>query len=301
MKKITVFTPTFNRAYCLPQCYNSLIKQTNQDFLWLIIDDGSTDGTKELVENWINEEKISIQYHYQENQGMHGAHNSAYSLISTDLNVCIDSDDFMPDNAIERILTLWEKHGSERYAGIIGLDIDRQGNIIGTPFPENLKECKYYQLKSKYNVVGDKKFVYRTEVIKKYPDYPIFEGERFVPLGYKYMLIDQDYWLLCFNEVFCDVEYMEDGSSLNIFNQYKKHPRGFAHERKQRMKYSYTLKEKFKNAIHYVSSSIMVNNWKFISDSPKKVLTIIAIPFGIVLYFYIMKTTKKGVMKKNKE
>ncbi|PIA77536.1 glycosyltransferase [Gaetbulibacter sp. 4G1] len=301
MKKITVFTPTYNRAYCLPQCYNSLIKQTSKDFLWLIIDDGSTDNTRELVENWISDGRISIQYHYQENQGMHGAHNSAYSLINTDLNVCIDSDDFMPDNAIERILTLWQKHGSKRYAGIIGLDIDRQGNIIGTPFPKNLKECKYYQLKSKYNVVGDKKFVYRTEVIKKYPEYPIFKGERFVPLGYKYMLIDQDYWLLSFNEVFCNVEYMEDGSSLNIFNQYKRHPRGFAHERKQRMKYSYTFKERFKNAIHYVSSSIMINNWMFISDSPKKVLTIIAIPFGVILYFYIMKTTRKGVMKKNKE
>ena len=292
MKKVTVFTPTYNRSYCIGECYKSLCQQTNKNFIWLIIDDGSTDDTKALVTNWMSQNKIDITYHYQNNQGMHGAHNAAYRLIETELNVCVDSDDFMPVDAIQKILYLWDKYGGEKYAGIIGLDIDRKGNILGTPFPKNLKECKYYQLKSKYGVVGDKKFVYRTEVIKKYPEYPIFKEERFVPLGYKYMLIDQDYWLLCFNEVFCNVEYMEDGSSLNIFRQYKKHPKGFAHERKERMKYSYTLKERFKNAIHYISCSIMTKNWRFISQSPKKLMTFIAIPFGIVLYMYIMNTTK---------
>ncbi|MEL0650341.1 glycosyltransferase family 2 protein [Algibacter sp. TI.3.09] len=298
MIQITIFTPTFNRAYCLEACYHSLVRQTNQNFTWLIIDDGSSDNTKDLVNLWIKENKINIQYTYQKNQGMHGAHNTAYRLIDTELNVCIDSDDFMPDNAIENILNLWNKYGNDRYAGMIGLDIDRKGDVIGTSFPDNLKECKYYQLKSKYNVVGDKKFVYRTEIIKKYPEYPIFKGERFVPLGYKYMLIDQDYYMLCFNEVFCDVEYMVDGSSLNIFNQYKKHPKGFAHERKERMVYSYTFSERLRNAIHYVSCSIMTKNWRFLYESPKKILTFFAIPFGIVLYFYVMSTTKNGVMNK---
>ena len=299
MKKITIFTPTYNRAYCLGNCYESLTRQNNGAFIWLIIDDGSSDDTKALVDSWIAEHKIDIIYHYQKNQGMHGAHNAAYRLIQTELNVCVDSDDFMPDDAVEKILNLWDKYGGEKYAGIIGLDIDRKNNIIGTHFPDKLKECKYYQLKSKYNVVGDKKFIYRTDVIKKYPEYPIFKEERFVPLGYKYMLIDQDYSLLCFNEVFCNVEYMEDGSSLNIFKQYKKHPKGFTHERKERMKFSYTFKERFKNAIHYISCSIMTKNWKFLSESPKKIMTIFALPFGIVLYLYIMNTTKKGVMKKD--
>ena len=90
MKRITVFTPTFNRAYCLAQCYDSLLRQTNKDFTWLIIDDGSSDNTKELVKTWINKGQFDIQYHYQDNQGMHGAHNAAYRLIKTELNVCID-------------------------------------------------------------------------------------------------------------------------------------------------------------------------------------------------------------------
>ena len=90
MITLTVFTPAYNRAYTLHKCYESLLKQTCKDFMWLIIDDGSTDNTKELVEGWIKENKINIKYIYQENQGMHGAHNTAYENIDTELNMCID-------------------------------------------------------------------------------------------------------------------------------------------------------------------------------------------------------------------
>lgn len=99
---LTVFTPTFNRANLLHKCYNSLVRQTSKDFVWLIIDDGSSDNTRELIESWQKEENgFEIQYYYQQNQGMHGAYNTAYGLIDTELNVCIDSDDYMPDHAVE--------------------------------------------------------------------------------------------------------------------------------------------------------------------------------------------------------
>ena len=95
MATLTVFTPSYNRAYTLNKCYESLKRQTSQDFIWLIIDDGSSDNTKELVDKWIKEDKINIKYIYQKNQGMHGAHNTAYENIDTELNVCIDSDDYI--------------------------------------------------------------------------------------------------------------------------------------------------------------------------------------------------------------
>ena len=85
-KSLTVFTPTFNRAYCLGQLYTSLVNQTNHDFVWMIIDDGSSDTTKELVQSWIDEQKIEINYLYKENGGMHSAHNVAYQNITTWLN-----------------------------------------------------------------------------------------------------------------------------------------------------------------------------------------------------------------------
>lgn len=295
--RITVFTPTFNRAYCLSQLYHSLLSQTCKDFIWLVIDDGSEDNTKDLIEDWMSENKIVIKYIFKENQGMHTGHNVALNHIETELNMCIDSDDFLPDNAIEKILDFWDKNYKESWAGIIGLDAFKDGKIVGTAFPKNLNECKYSLLKSKYKVIGDKKFIYKTDIIKKYPEYPIFKGEKFVPLGYKYLLIDRDYDLGVLNEVLCIVEYMSDGSSKNIIKQYLKNPKGFAHERKIRMQYAPSIKEKFSNSIHYVSCSILLRNTNFLIESPNKILTLLAVPFGVLLNFYIRYTNKSGIIK----
>ncbi|UMB55461.1 glycosyltransferase family 2 protein [Lutibacter sp. A64] len=293
MKLVTVFTPTYNRAFCLGQLYESLLKQTATNFCWLIIDDGSTDTTKELVATWIAEHKIEINYVFQENQGMHGAHNTAYSLITTELNVCVDSDDYMPNNAIELILNTWEsvKH-KNTIAGIVGLDCDTKNNSIGTKFPESVKETTLYDLYHKHGVLGDKKLVYKTEIVKKYPKYPIFSGENFVPLGYLYQLIDQDYKLITLNEVLCIVDYRQDGSSATIIKQYRLNPKGFAFSRKSRMLLATSFKDKFKNAIHYVSSSLFIKNKNFLKESPKKGSTVLAIPFGILLYYYIKFKTR---------
>ena len=288
-KTLTIFTPAYNRAYTLHLGYEALLRQTCQDFEWLIIDDGSTDNTRELVAGWIKENKIPIRYHYQENQGMHGAHNAAYRLITTELNTCIDSDDYMPDDAVEKIVTFWKKHGSNQVAGIIGLDADFQGNIIGTTFTEEQTTLGgFYAQGGK----GDKKMVYRTEIINQYPEYPLFKGEKYVSLGYKYELIDQDYPLLTLNEVLVKVEYRPDGSSMNMFRQYIKNPQGFAFIRKSSMQLAPTAKRRFMEAIHYVSSSLILKNKCFIQESPKKLLTLCAIPFGIALYLFIRFKTR---------
>ncbi|MDY0090046.1 MAG: glycosyltransferase family A protein [Flavobacteriaceae bacterium] len=288
MKTITIFTPTYNRAYCLDQLYQSLVRQTNQDFEWLVIDDGSFDNTEELVQKWIAENKIAIRYIYKENGGMHTGHNVAYRLIETELNVCVDSDDYMPDDAVEIILDFWKKNKDERCAGILGLDIYRDGRIVSNRmFPENIKSGKYYQLKGKYGISGDIKFVYRTSIINKYPEYPVFKNESFTPLGYKYLLVDQDYDMLFLNKPLCIVEYLPDGSTKNIIKQYFKNPNGFIHERKIRMLYSYTFKERFKNAMHYVFSCMIIREKQIIKKSTNKALTILAYPFGILLYKYL--------------
>lgn len=288
-KTLTIFTPAYNRAYTLHLGYEALLRQTCQDFEWLIIDDGSTDNTRELVAGWIKENKIPIRYHYQENQGMHGAHNTAYRLITTELNTCIDSDDYMPDDAVEKIVTFWKKQGSNEVAGIIGLDADFQGNIIGTTFTEKQTTLgNFYAQGGK----GDKKMIYRTEITNKYPEYPLFKGENYVSLGYKYELIDQDYPLLTLNEVLVKVEYRPDGSSMNMFRQYIKNPQGFAFIRKSSMQLAPTAKRRFMEAIHYVSSSLILKNKRFLQESPKKFLTLCAIPFGIALYLFIRFKTR---------
>lgn len=295
MKTITVFTPTFNRAFCLGQVYDSLISQTVSDFAWLIIDDGSTDDTKTLVGSWIAENKIDIQYIYQQNQGMHGAHNTAYANITTELNVCIDSDDFMPNDAIEKILDKWDRDKDNRFAGIIGLDAYKDsGKIIGTGIPENVAASTLSDLYNKHHVKGDKKLVLRTEVVKQFPAYPIYPSERLVPLGILYLMIDQKYTFLCANDIYCIVEYLAEGSSNNILRQYRKSPKGFGYARQVRMKLSGSLSEKFKSATHLVSSAIFAKSLKLILDSPNFLLTFLAIPFGILLNAYIRFKTRKS-------
>lgn len=294
---LTIFTPTYNRGYTLHKCYESLVRQTNKDFTWLIIDDGSTDNTKELVDRWINEKKINISYHYQENQGMHGAHNAAYELIETELNVCIDSDDHMPENAVDRILIFWKKYGSEDYAGIIGLDSKQNGEIIGSKMPEDIVSSTITDLYGKYRVQGDKKLVYRTDVIQKTPPYPIFPGEKYCPLSYKYILIDQLSPLLILNEILCHVEYLDDGSSKNIIKQYNKNPKGFHFFRKVAIQYAPNFKQRFRESIHYVSSSLMIKNYKFLFDSPRIGITLCSIPFGILLFLYLKNTSRNTVFK----
>lgn len=293
MKTLTVFTPAYNRAHTLGRTYESLLRQTCKDFEWLVIDDGSTDNTKELVKGWIADDKIPIRYIRQDNQGMHGAHNTAYRNITTELNTCIDSDDWMPDDAVEKIVTFWRKHDSSKYAGIIGLDQTEDSKIIGTRIPESLRETT---LQGFYATggSGDKKLVYRTDVINKYPEYPLFEGERYVGLAYKYMLIDQDYKLLTLNEPLVTVEYQLDGSSYNMYRQYWRNPKGFSFFRKAEMVCAPTLKRRFVSCIHYVASSIIAKNKRFLWESPRKLLTALATPLGLLWYLRIRAKVMSG-------
>lgn len=288
-KMLTVFTPAYNRAYTLHKCYESLLRQTSKEFVWVIIDDGSTDNTKDLVKGWIKENKIEIRYYYQKNQGMHGAHNKAYEVIDTELNVCIDSDDYMTDDAVEVITNYWKKNRSDKLAGFGALNLFETKEIIGTKFPDNLKSSGYFELYKVHKIKGDKKFIYRTDLIKKNP-YPIFSGEKYVGLDYKYMKLDDGYKLGLMNKPVCIVEYLPDGSSLNMFKQYKNNPKGFSFYRIENMKNPRGSKVyKFKESVHYVASSILSKNKNFIKETPEKLFCILALPFGFIFYRYILK------------
>lgn len=280
---LTVFTPAYNRAHTLPRTYQSLLEQDCKEFIWLIVDDGSTDQTAELVQSWQEKDNgFEIRYIYKENGGMHTAHNTAYENIETELNVCIDSDDCLAEGAVRKILETWKKVNRKGYAGLIGLDADFEGNLIGCGFQEGLQETTltgYYAAGG----MGDKKLVYRTDIIKQYPPYPVFEGEKYVALAYKYRLIDQEYKLAVLDEILCNVEYQEDGSSGTMWKQYLKNPKGFAFWRKICMQYDLSGRRAFIDAAHYVSSSMISHNWHFISESPRRGLTVLAIPVGVTL------------------
>lgn len=290
-RTLTVFTPTYDRAHLLPRLYESLCVQTDKDFEWLVIDDGSRDGTEDLVRAWMAEGRIPIRYEWQANQGMHGAHNTAYRLVETELNMCIDSDDAMPPNAVATILELWRCMDRTRLAGIIGLDATFDGKLIGTRFESEETTITDFYAKGGR---GDKKLVYRTDVIRRYPEYPIFEGEKYVGLWWKYMLVDRDFRLRTTNQVLAWVEYQASGSSMNMWRQYRANPRGFAFLRRESMKHSARGSRRFVEAIHYVSSCIFSRDQRWLADSPSKSLTLLASPFGLALWALTMFKTRRG-------
>ncbi len=293
MPILTVFTPAYNRAHTLLRTYASMQKQDCKDFVWLIVDDGSSDNTAELVKEWQQQNNgFEIRYIYKDNGGMHTAHNVAYENIDTELNVCIDSDDTLAEGAVRKIIKKWEAVKEQGYAGIVGLDADMNtGKIIGTDFGTNISDTTLTGFYSRGGR-GDKKLVYRTEIIKQYPPYPVFDGEKYVALAYKYRLIDQKYKLAVLNDVLCNVEYQQDGSSMNMYRQYVRNPKGFAFWRKICMQYPESKKRMILDCVHYCSSSQLAHNCKFIKESPKPLLTMLCVPAGWLLTLYIRRKVK---------
>ena len=300
-KTLTIFTPAYNRAHTIGRTYESLCRQTCKDFEWLVIDDGSSDNTRELVEGWMKDNKIPIRYIYQENQGMHGAHNTAYKNIHTELNTCIDSDDWMPDDAVEIIVNTWKKEGNSSLSGLVGLDIVEDGSVIGTKFPEEqktIKVGKFYEEGGK----GDKKLVYRTDIINSTPEYPIFEGERYFGLAYKYLLVEEKYEMLVVNHPLVVVDYQQDGSSYSMYRQYWNNPNGWMFYRKFEMDHTSSFLRKIKLSIHYVSSCIRANRVRDILDNSQPFLTLMLSPVGVAFYYFTKcKVTGNQKMEFNKK
>ncbi len=295
MATLTIFTPAYNRADLLPRCYDGMKRQTNKNFIWMIIDDGSTDNTKALVNEWIeNETEFVIEYYYKHNGGLHTAYNEAIAHITTDLCVCIDSDDFMPDDAVEKILSFWEENGSSEVAGIVGLDYDLDGNVIGDPLPDQKTVNLIDLLIGKYNIInGDRTNVVRTELYKQVAPMKVFEGEKNFNPHYMHLLISKKYDFLVMNENLRFVEYQAGGMSNNMFRQYRNSPNSFIETRKLYLSFENTgLKFKFKHCIHYVSSCILARRKNILKNSPSKLLTFIAIPFGVLLYLVILLKTR---------
>lgn len=284
---LTVFTPAYNRADLLTRCYESMCKQTNKNFLWMIVDDGSTDNTREISESWVqNTKDFQVIYIYKENGGLHTAYNTAIANIDTELCVCIDSDDFMPDNAVGLILDFWKKNGSDQYAGIVGLDFNMDGNVIGDMLPD-IKSVNLIGLfTGKYNIVnGDRTNVVRTELYKKYAPMKVFKGEKNFNPHYMHLQISEEYDFLVLNENLRFVDYQETGMSNSMLKQYRSSPNSFAEIRKLYLSFKDTsFKFKIKHSIHLASSCILAKKtMSSVKDNPYKLLSVIALPFGFAL------------------
>lgn len=291
MIRLTVFTPTYNRKDLLTRCYESMKRQTNKDFIWMIIDDGSEDDTKALVESWQKKSTdLEILYYYKENGGLHTAYNEAISHITTELAVCIDSDDFMPDDAVDKILEFWKRNGSDEYAGIVALDCYLDGTVIGDRLPNQKSINLIDLLTGKYPIHnGDRTNVVRTELYKKYAPMKVFAGEKNFNPHYMHLQISKEFDFLVMNENLRFVEYQPNGMSNSMLKQYYNSPNSFIEIRKLYLSFSNTsFKFKIRHSIHLVSSCILAGDFgRAIKESPCRGITVLASPFGIALAFYI--------------
>lgn len=296
MKPITVFTPAYNRADLLPRCYESMKKQTNQNFIWMVIDDGSTDHTASLIQEYMNaSHEFEIEYYFKENGGLHTAYNKAIAHIKTPLCVCIDSDDWMPEDAIEKILYFWDEHGSDQYAGIVGLDCFENGEIIGDKFP-NQKSINLIDLMTgRYKIKnGDRTNVVRTELYKEVAPMKSFPGEKNFNPHYMHLQISLKYDFLVMNENLHFVEYQPGGMSDSMLKQYRNSPNSFAEFRRLQMQFpDVPIMFCIKTAIHYGTECMLAKRDIFRGLSLKYMcLCTITLPSILLLYLYILYKTK---------
>ncbi|WP_346706883.1 glycosyltransferase family A protein [Merdimonas faecis] len=294
-KTITVFTPAYNRADTLNRGYQALCRQTLKDFVWLIVDDGSTDNTKEVVAKWKQENNgFEIIYIYKKNGGLHTGYNVAIANADTELMMCVDSDDYLPDDAIERIVNFWRENGSDKYAGIVGLDYDLQGHVIGDPLPGQKSVNLIDLLIGKYPIYnGDRKNIVRTELYKAVSPMKSFPGEKNFNPHYMHLQISEKYDFLVLNENLCYVEYQPEGMSASILKQYRNSPRSFAEIRKLYLSFRQaSLKFKVRQYIHYWSSCMLAGSWCGLKNF-NPLLLIFSFPVGVLLSFYIRVKTSK--------
>jgi glycosyltransferase involved in cell wall biosynthesis len=292
-KLITVFTPAYNREDLIVHCYNSLLRQTDSRFKWLVVDDGSKDNTAALVQGWKDEGKIDITYVYKENGGLHTAYNTAIEHLDTELSICIDSDDWLPDEAIERILTVWEKNKAPDLAGLIGLDYTTDGKLIGSHLPDGERIYPLDLMTSKDNG-ADKKYVIVTDIYRQVAPMPVFPGEKNFNPHYLVLKLSKKYRFLAVDAPLCIVDYQQNGMSSGLFQQFLNSPNSFAEYRKAIMElpdvpFVYLCK----TVIHYVSSNILAGRSGYISQSPYSFLTFLLWPLGWLLSVYIRKNANK--------
>lgn len=281
-KAITVFTPTYNRSHLLPRLYDSLCAQDSKNFVWLIVDDGSTDNTKNIVKSWMLDDIICIDYYYQENGGKMRAHNRAVELCKTDLFVCVDSDDYLASaSVISDTLSFWCQNNCDidpQICGIISLK-----KIIGMNDSVTIGSHKTITLSELYSsgFNGETSLVFKTNVIRTFP-FPVEDGEKFVTEAIVYDLLDIDYKYLFFPYFSQMCEYQSDGYTKNGMDILFKNPKGY-----RRYYNQMTLigkGNKRYNIQMFIALSIFLKDYSMFSLANDKWHTFVYFPLGLFQY-----------------
>ncbi|HFU4457882.1 TPA: glycosyltransferase family 2 protein [Streptococcus suis] len=244
--KLTILTPTYNRGYILDRLYESLLNQTDNDFEWLIVDDGSTDDTLNIVESFKKENKLKIRYIKQENGGKHRALNIGIRAIESDLTFIVDSDDYLLPEAVHEIFRIHQDFAfDENICGYSFLRCYPNLDINGSEFKSSPYISDYVSCRINEEVDGDKAEVYKTSVLKKYPFLEV-PGENFLFEDYVWIQMASSYKTVHINIPIYVGDYLEDGLTKNIKRKKNNNPIGMIERAniigQSKAKYSFKVK-----------------------------------------------------------
>lgn len=288
--RITVFTPTYNRAYIIEKLYNSLCKQNFIDFEWLVVDDGSIDETEKLIQNWIFEAKFPILYYKTENGGKHRAINYGLDKANGELFFTMDSDDELTPDALEKVDKWFRSiEGENDICGIVankGITVDFTPNyIFSSSFLDKTWIDTYtYQENGRLALSGERAIILYTDFHKKYP-FPEFQGEKFITEAVVYNRIAHDGFKLRFyNDIIWIYEYQADGLTVAGGFNFIKNPMGYGLWIKEKVNFcQYTFLDRLVIYYHFMCDLIYTYDLNKIAKCLGVNILLVYILYGVHL------------------
>lgn len=284
---VTILTPTFNRGGGLQSLWDSLQKQTVKDFEWLIVDDGSTDGTKNLITQLQEESDFPIRYIYKSNGGKHTALNVGIQTICSELTFIVDSDDCVTDDAVESILKIHKKYRSQNnICGYAFLRAFPDGKVNGKKFDVDEKIGSYIDVRVNGDDTGaDKAEVFKTHCLREFP-FPEYPNEKFLGEDLVWVRMARKYEMVHINKAIYVGNYLEDGLTNNRRKHNIASPVGCMHRAEEFMESDLKTRYRIKGGLQYIVYGRFagVKICDLIRKSRHKILATVCIPGGLLLY-----------------
>lgn len=288
---LTIFTPTYDREHTLSRLYQSLRKQTDKDFEWIVVDDGSIDNTEILIQKFVQAGDIPIIYKKQVNGGKHRAINTALAEAHGDFFFIVDSDDYLPNNAVKIVNNYVSQiRKMSNIAGVCGFRAFPDGRVIAGNGIQHCIDMNSITIRERLKISGDMAEVYRTEILRHYP-FPEFENEKFISEAVVWNRIAHKYMLRFFPEVIYMCEYQPDGLTRSIRKHHRNSPKGTMLYFNEIMKSPlFGCVSKIKAAINYWRYTIHVSNAERINDLKPVWWSFLFIPTA---YYFLLKDLKE--------
>lgn len=287
--KLTIFTPTYNRATTIVRTYHSLRQQSCKDFEWLIVDDGSTDGTEDIVASWLRVDNgFSIRYIWQQNCGKYRAYNNGLRNAKGDMFFCVDSDDWLPSNSVELICCYYDELMSDCIlAGIIALKEYSNHKLIGKSYLKGLNRSSLYNLEL-IGEGGERSLVLKTKIARLNP-FPEETDERFMTESVIYDRLEGKYEFIVKNDILTTCEYQQDGLSSNPRELMLRNPAGYKLYYAQRLDLTSSLFERITLILRYHAFRRIHGGTVYSYNGKHKLLVTLLSPLGLVMEAYYKK------------